>query len=92
MNKTVANIIRASLSAGETLFVTFKKKDGTETHREITRNLTNIPADKHPKFVRADSPAYITAFDIHKGGWIRFHESSALACCSHSRKVAEMFA
>ena len=60
MNKTVANIIRASLSAGETLLVTFRKKDGTETHREITRNLTDIPSDKHPKFVRADSPAYIT--------------------------------
>ena len=92
MNKTVANIIRASLSAGETLLVTFRKKDGTETHREITRNLTDIPSDKHPKFVRADSPAYITAFDIQKGGWIRFHQDSALACCSHSRKVAEMFA
>jgi hypothetical protein len=92
MDKTIANIIRASLSAGETLLVTFRKKDGTETNREITRNLTNIPADKHPKFVRADSPAYITAFDIRKGGWIRFHQDDALACCAHSRKVDAMFA
>lgn len=92
MDKTIANIIRASLSAGETLFVTFRKKDGEETVRGITRNLTIIPSDKHPKFVRADSPAYITAFDIHKGGWIRFHQDDALACCAHSRKVDEMFA
>ena len=92
MKNTIANIIRASLSNGDTLFVTFRKKDGTETVREITRNLTNSPADNHPKFVRADNPAYITAFDINKGGWIRFHQDDALACCSHSRKVAEMFA
>lgn len=92
MKKTIANIIRASLSAGDTLYVTFKKKDGTETHRKITRNLTEIPADSHPKFVRGDNPHYITAFDVVKGGWIRFHEDSCLSCCAFSREVSEMFA
>ena len=92
MKKTIANIIRASLSAGETLFVTFKKKDGTETHRQITRNLTDIPEDKRPKFVRGDNPHYLTAFDINKGGWIRFHENDALSCMAYSRDVEKMFA
>jgi len=92
MKNTVANIIRASLSNGDTLFVTFRKKDGTETCRKVTRNLTEIPADSHPKFVRGDNPHYITAFDVMKGGWIRFHEDDALACMAYSREVEKMFA
>ena len=72
MSKTV----RIALSNGEAIKVTFTKKDGTETSRTITRNLTFIPKDKHPKFVRAENPAYITAFDVDKGDWIRFHEDS----------------
>ena len=89
---TIAKIIRTSLSNGDTLRVTFRKKDGTETNRKITRNLTLIPKDQHPKFVRGENPHYITAFDVDKGDWIRFHEDDALACCDFSRKVDEICA
>ena len=88
---TIAKIIRTSLSNGDTLFVVFRKTDGTETNRKITRNLTLIPNDKHPKFVRSENPQYITAFDLDKGDWIRFHENDALACADYSREVEKMF-
>lgn len=74
---------RVALSNGETITVTFDKMDGTRTVRRITRNLMDIPKDKHPKFVRPENPAYITGFDIEKGDWIRFHEDS-LACVTTS--------
>ena len=71
-----ARTARVALSNGETITVTFDKMDGTRTMRRITRNLMHIPKDKHPKFVRAENPAYITGFDLDKGDWIRFHEDS----------------
>ena len=89
---TIAKIIRTSLSNGDTLFVVFRKKDGTETNRKITRNLTLIPKDQHPKFVRGENPHYITAFDIKKGDWIRFHEDSLIAVMDFSREAEKVFA
>jgi hypothetical protein len=85
--KELAKIIRTALSNGETILVTFKKSDGTKTCREITRNLLQIPKKKHPKFIRSESPKHITAFDIKKDGWIRFHEDSIIACANFSHTV-----
>ena len=84
---TIAKIIRTSLSNGDTLRVTFRKKDGTETNRKITRNLTLIPKDQHPKFVRGENPHYITAFDTKKGDWIRFHEDSIVGVMDFSKET-----
>jgi hypothetical protein len=88
----ISRIIRTALSNGETISVTFKKVDGTTTHnRKITRNLILIPKDKHPKFVRGENPHYITAFDIKKGDWIRFHEDSIIGVMDFSREAERVF-
>lgn len=89
----IASIIRTALSNGEIISVTFKKVDGSTTYdRKITRNLILIPKDKHPKFVRGENPHYITAFDIKKGDWIRFHEDSLIAVMDFSREAEKVFA
>ena len=89
----IARVVRTALSNGEIISVTFRKVDGTTTHdRKITRNLIVIPKDKHPKFVRGENPHYITAFDIKKGDWIRFHEDSAIAVMDFSRESEKAFA
>ena len=88
----ISRIIRTALSNGETISVTFKKVDGTTTYnRKITRNLILIPKDKHPKFVRGENPHYITAFDIKKGDWIRFHEDSIIGVMDFSREAERVF-
>jgi hypothetical protein len=89
----IASIIRTALSNGESISVTFKKVDGTTTHnRKITRNMILIPKDKHPKFVRGENPHYITAFDIKKGDWIRFHEDSIIGVMDFSREAERALA
>lgn len=88
----ISRIIRTALSNGETISVTFKKVDGTTTYnRKITRNLILIPKDKHPKFVRGENPHYITAFDLKKGDWIRFHEDSIIGVMDFSREAERVF-
>jgi len=90
MNATqsVAKIIRTALSNGESVRVSFLKVDGTlAVDRQITRNLLLIPKDKHPKFVRGENPHYITAFDLKKQDWIRFHEDSVRGCMEFSREA-----
>jgi hypothetical protein len=87
----IASIIRTALSNGESINVTFKKVDGTTAiDRKITRNLTLIPKDKHPKFVRGENPHYITAFDLKKGDWIRFHEDSIIGVMDFSREAEKI--
>jgi hypothetical protein len=74
----IARDIRAALSTGAICAVTFRKMDGEVTERYITRNQEYIPNDKRPKYVKAEDPHYIVAFDTEKNGWIRFHESKAI--------------
>jgi len=89
--ESLAKLIRTALSNGETVRVSFVKNDGTlAVDRQITRNLTVIPKDMHPKFVRADHPHYITGFDIKKNGWIRFHADSVRGCMDFSRAAENM--
>lgn len=73
-----ARDIRAALSTGGVCFVKFRKTDDTTTERYITRNQDFIPVNKRPKYVKAEDPHYIVAWDIQKKGWIRFHESNAV--------------
>ena len=87
----IASIIRTALSNGESISVTFKKVDGSTAYdRKITRNLILIPKDKHPKFVREENPHYITAFDLKKGDWIRFHEDSIIGVMDFSREAEKI--
>jgi hypothetical protein len=89
----IARVIRTALSNGESISVTFKKVDGSTAYdRKITRNLILIPKDKHPKFVRGENPHYITAFDLKKGDWIRFHEDSLIAVMDFSREAEKVSA
>ena len=87
----IASIIRTAFSNGESISVTFKRVDGSMAYdRKITRNLTLIPKDKHPKFVRGENPHYITAFDLKKGDWIRFHEDSIIGVMDFSREAEKI--
>jgi len=74
----IARDIRAFLSTGAVLRVKFRKVDGSETDRYITRNQDYIPEGSRPKYVRAENPHYVVAWDVEKKGWIRFHESNAV--------------
>lgn len=75
----IARGIRSNLSSGTIVRATFRKEDGSVTERRITRNQNLIPEDQHPKYVRAENPHYIVAFDLEKKGWIRFHENNILS-------------
>ena len=72
---TNVSTLRTLLSAGHTVHVSFTKKDGTEREAHLTRNMTRIPQNMHPKNVRKTDPKYIFAFDVEKQDWICFHES-----------------
>ncbi len=74
----IARDIRVSLSTGAVIRVKFRKVDGSDTERYITRNQDFIPEGSRPKYVRAENPHYVVAWDVEKKGWIRFHESNAV--------------
>ena len=89
--ESLAKLVRTALSNGEIVRVSFEKVDGTlAVDRQITRNLIVIPKEKHPKFVRGENPHYITAFDIKKNDWIRFHEDSIRGCMECSRTAEKI--
>jgi hypothetical protein len=71
----LARELRAALSTGSVILTKFRKIDDSITERYITRNQDLIPKDSRPKYVKAENPHYIVAWDIEKRGWIRFHES-----------------
>jgi len=76
----LAEITEQYLKNGETITVTFTKKDGTERVMLCTRNMAAIPEDKHPKGDGKTKAAHlIVAFDLNKGEWRSFGEESVLA-------------
>ena len=76
----LAEITEQYLKNGETITVTFTKKDGTERVMLCTRNMAAIPEDKHPKGDGKTKAAHlIVAVDLEKGEWRSFDESSVLA-------------
>jgi hypothetical protein len=76
----IAELTEQYLNNGETITVTFTKKDGTERVMYCTRNLAAIPEDKHPKGSgKAKAAHLIVAFDLQKGEWRSFDEESVLA-------------
>jgi hypothetical protein len=73
----IADIAEQYLKNGETITVTFTKKDGTERVMLCTRNMGAIPEDKHPKGEGKTKAAHlIVAFDLEKGEWRSFGEES----------------
>lgn len=73
----LADIAEQYLKNGETITVTFTKKDGTERVMHCTRNLGAIPEDKHPKGSGKTKAAHlIVAFDLEKSEWRSFGEES----------------
>lgn len=73
----IADIADNYLSQGETITVTFTKKDGTERKMLCTRNMNAIPEDKQPKGSgKAKAEHIIVAFDLEKGEWRSFSEES----------------
>jgi len=73
----LADIAEQYLKNGETITVTFTKKDGTERVMHCTRNLGAIPEDKHPKGSgKAKAAHLIVAFDLEKGEWRSFRWDS----------------
>lgn len=73
----IADIADNYLSQGETITVTFTKKDGTERTMYCTRNMGVIPEDKQPKGSGKTKAAHlIVAFDLEKGEWRSFSEES----------------
>jgi len=76
----LAEITEQYLKNGETITVTFTKKDGTERVMLCTRNMAAIPEDKHPKGDGKTKAAHlIVAFDLEKGEWRSFGEESVLS-------------
>jgi hypothetical protein len=76
----LAEITEQYLKNGETITVTFTKKDGTERVMHCTRNMAAIPEDKHPKGSGKEKAAHlIVAFDLKKGEWRSFGEESVLS-------------
>ena len=79
-NNYLAEIVEQYLNNGETVKVSFTKKDGTGRVMLCTRNMAAIPEDKHPKGSgKTKAPHLIVAFDIEKGEWRSFDEESVYA-------------
>ena len=73
----LAAIVDGYLTNGETITVTFTKKDGTERTMYCTRNAAAIPQDKQPKGSgKTKAEHIIVAFDLEKGEWRSFSEES----------------
>lgn len=53
--------------------ITFKKKDGTLRTMLCTKNLSDIPSEKHPKGTNKSAPSNaLTVFDLQLGEWRSF--------------------
>ena len=65
--------LQKALSAGQTVLIEFVKKDSSVRRARVTTNLSNIPAEKHPKGGKS-SKKTICFFDLKKGDWI--------SCCA----------
>jgi len=76
----IAELAEQYLNNGETITVTFTKKDGTGRSMYCTRNMAAIPKDKHPKGGGKTKASHlIVAFDLEKGEWRSFDEESVLS-------------
>lgn len=95
MNTTelpLSTILRLALTNNDTLFVSFIKKDGTETAREITADPVFIKqlGGNLPQGVKHTTDGYICAFDIIKKDWILIGEDKITGIAAFSKKTEKM--
>jgi len=96
MNSTtelpMSTILRVALSNNDTLFVSFRKKDGTKTSREITADPVFIKqlGGNLPTGTRHTTEGYICAFDILKKDWILIGEDKIEGIAAFSKKTEKM--
>ena len=70
----LSTVLRLSLSNNDTVMVSFKKKDGTPTYREVTTDPVFVKqlGGNLPKGIRHTAKGYICAFDIAKNDHRQF--------------------
>jgi hypothetical protein len=92
MELPLSTILRLALTNHDTLFVSFTKKDGTKTSREITADPVFIKqlGGNLPQGVRHTKDGYICAFDIHKKDWIMIGEDKIEGIAAFSKKTEKM--
>jgi len=88
----MSTILRVALSNNDTLFVSFRKKDGTKTAREITTDPVFIRqlGGNLPTGTRHTTEGYICAFDITKKDWILIGEDKIEGIMAYSKKTEKM--
>lgn len=88
----LSTVLRLALSNNDTLFVSFTKKDGTQTSREITADPVFIKqlGGNLPQGVRHTKDGYICAFDIAKKDWILIGEDKIIGIAAFSKKTEKM--
>jgi len=88
----LSTVLRVSLSNNDTVMVSFTKKDGEQTCREITTDLTFVKClgGNLPKGSRRIPSGYIGAFDIIKKDWIMIGEDKITAIMGFSVKTEKM--
>ncbi|WP_128547221.1 hypothetical protein [Larkinella soli] len=60
------------------MWVHFRKVNGEETYRLVTRTLSHIPADQLPKNSKVDGVT-VPCYDLFKGAWISFRADLLIA-------------
>jgi hypothetical protein len=88
----LSTILRLALSNNGRLCVSFRKKDGTQTLREVTADPVLIKqlGGNLPTGTRHTAEGYICAFDIHKKDWILIGEDKIDGLGSFSKKTEKM--
>ena len=78
MESITHKYLRSLLSEGKIVTFTFTKKDGTDRSIRATTNISLIPKDKKPKFVKTAPVDQICVFDLEKGEWRSLNEDSKI--------------
>ena len=84
--------LQKAILAGDTVLITFYKKDGSLRKARVTRNLKLIPVDKHPKrqtSINFESDL-INVYDLGKGDWICFYQSKIVEVVTYPTKAQEL--
>ena len=78
MESITHKYLRSLLSEGKIVTFTFTKKDGTDRTIRATTNISLIPKDKKPKFVKTAPVEQICVFDLEKEEWRSHNEDSKI--------------
>ena len=88
----LSTVLHISLSNNDTVYVSFTKKDGTKTAREVTTDPVFIRqlGGRLPKGAWHTSPGFIAAFDIQKRDWIVIAQDKIEGIMGYSKKTEKM--